>query len=763
MYNVYLMRVVPTFTPMNPVTATCFLFTAAALIAYTFKVRYARQYCQSVGILLVFVGVTMLVYYLFHIDMHVDQLLFHSKLHGNRIAPNTAFNLTLTGLALLLYDKRWRWGVVSIAAVTTFISTFSIIGYLYGLKQLFGISNFNPMAIHTAVCFLLINMALASILFGGVRLYIDRKIIITLLLVLAVVVGVNMISVQILKEAANYEAHVDRSRKIIAVTNEVELSLADAETGQRGYLLTDKASYLQPYEASKKTIVSQMNTLRTLMIKDGRGSSQSDSISRLITLKLAELDSTIQLRKQNNPAAALRIVNSDKGKRYSDAARAQLQNAEEVQDVELASAQKGAAQRRQDALWIVSITTAIDIVLVIGVFLFIQQSIKRRLSAEKDLSRSLDELRIAKSKDEALLNSIGDAVFAIDAKGCIALFNPAAARISGFSIDDAIGQPYEKILSFELEKTGEPSTKFIEQAFAGKVTSMDNHTLLVRKDGVKIPVADSAAPLVNTSGQIQGVIVVFRDISKEHELDRAKDEFVSLASHQLRTPLSAINWYGEMLLHGDVGKLKKEQAKFAQEMFDGTQRMIELVNSLLDVSRLEVGKMANDPESQSANELVESLEKELAPSIKARQLTIVDRLHHVRPVIADRKLLRMIVQNLLSNAVKYTPDNGTVTVTLRAATAADIHEAALHGHAGNYWYFSVQDTGYGIPKDEQVKIFSKLYRAANVRRLDVEGTGLGLYIVKDVVEKMGGKVWFTSEEGKGSTFYVVLPFHSRSS
>jgi signal transduction histidine kinase len=128
------------------------------------------------------------------------------------------------------------------------------------------------------------------------------------------------------------------------------------------------------------------------------------------------------------------------------------------------------------------------------------------------------------------------------------------------------------------------------------------------------------------------------------------------------------------------------------------------------------------------------------------------------PVFADPKQLRMIVQNLLSNAVKYTPAKGTVAVTLRPADAADLSAAQLTHATRPYWYFSVQDTGYGIPKDQQPKIFGKLFRADNVRALDVEGTGLGLYIVKEVVEAMGGRVWFKSIEGAGTTFYVVAPF-----
>jgi signal transduction histidine kinase len=250
-------------------------------------------------------------------------------------------------------------------------------------------------------------------------------------------------------------------------------------------------------------------------------------------------------------------------------------------------------------------------------------------------------------------------------------------------------------------------------------------------------------------------------VSKEYELDKAKTEFVSLASHQLRTPLSAINWYGEMLLNGDAGVLSKDQHDYIQEIFDGSQRMVELVNSLLDVSRLEVGKLANKPEPTNVGQLVDDLQKELQVSIQGKQLHFAKDVKPLPQVTADPKQLRMIIQNLLSNAVKYTQNGGEVHVTLRPASAADAKTAALHGN-DPYWFFSVADNGFGIPKTEQSKIFGKLFRADNVRKLDVEGTGLGLYIVKEVVDKMGGKVWFTSVEGKGTTFYVVAPITAKA-
>lgn len=377
-------------------------------------------------------------------------------------------------------------------------------------------------------------------------------------------------------------------------------------------------------------------------------------------------------------------------------------------------------------------------------------------SLTEDLERERNTAVANDQKNTAILSSIGDAVFAIDNQRRILLFNPAAQHISGFHEAEVLGKQYDEVLHFELEKSGKVNRKFIGEALSGRLASMSNHTMLIRKDGSRVPVADSAAPIHDAHGHIQGAIVVFRYVSTDYELDKAKTEFVSLASHQLRTPLSAINWYGEMLLSGDAGHLNKAQKEYVHEIFEGNQRMVELVNSLLDVSRLEVGKLPDKPQATSMAELVDSLEKELATIVTSKEQTLTKHIDKLPPVYADPKQLRMVVQNLMSNAVKYTPAKGAVTVTLRHAGAADVQAADLAGDEPRL-FFSVQDTGYGIPKAQQSKIFGKLFRADNVRALDTEGTGLGLYIVKEVVEKMGGRVWFDSIESVGTTFFVVLP------
>ena len=237
---------------------------------------------------------------------------------------------------------------------------------------------------------------------------------------------------------------------------------------------------------------------------------------------------------------------------------------------------------------------------------------------------------------------------------------------------------------------------------------------------------------------------IVRDVTKEQEIDKVKSEFVSLASHQLRTPLTAVNWYTEMLLSGDIGKFQPEQKKYLKEIYNGNNNMIDLVKALLNVSRIELGTLAIEPESTNLKKLSDSVLEEFKLIIKKNKLKIEkDYTKELSDINIDPKLMRIVFQNLISNAIKYTPLGGQINIGI-TKQKSDI-------------LISVKDTGYGIPKDQQSKIFTKLFRADNIVEKETEGTGLGLYIIKYVVEQFKGKIWFESRENKGTTFYVTIP------
>ncbi|MEK7133708.1 MAG: PAS domain-containing sensor histidine kinase [Patescibacteria group bacterium] len=261
----------------------------------------------------------------------------------------------------------------------------------------------------------------------------------------------------------------------------------------------------------------------------------------------------------------------------------------------------------------------------------------------------------------------------------------------------------------------------------------------VRIDGVATLRADKRPY------SVQGVV---HDVTREVEVDTAKSEFVSLASHQLKTPLTAVRWHCEGLLAGAAGPLMPDQTKYVLAIQEANQRMITMVNDLLNVSRIELNTFSQKPEEFDLRALAESVIAEQAPVAQEKRVSIQFSPSDVPHIVADKTMARMIFQNLISNAVKYTGSGGSVVCEM--GTAGARQESV---------FVRVADTGIGIPKGEQGRVFEKLHRASNAEALVPDGTGLGLYVVKMIVEHAGGGITFESTEGKGTTFYVSLPLH----
>ncbi len=256
---------------------------------------------------------------------------------------------------------------------------------------------------------------------------------------------------------------------------------------------------------------------------------------------------------------------------------------------------------------------------------------------------------------------------------------------------------------------------------------------------------------LNISKRPSSVSGVIRDITKEVEVDRAKSEFVSLASHQLKTPLTAVRWYSEALMKGAAGELSVAQLKYVGTIEEANRRMIDLVNELLNISRIELNTFSQNPEEIDLRDLVDSVVEEQRQTAEARQLKLNISIADVPHIVADKAMARMVFQNLISNAIKYTPNGGTISCTV------EVGGAKKEGI-----FVRISDTGIGIPKKDQSRVFEKLHRASNARVLVSDGTGLGLYVVKLILEHAGGGITFESTESKGTTFFVTFPLDWRT-
>lgn len=362
----------------------------------------------------------------------------------------------------------------------------------------------------------------------------------------------------------------------------------------------------------------------------------------------------------------------------------------------------------------------------------------------------------AKVEDDAILASIGEGMIALGTGGRVLIINNAAVNILNLLNQNALGQDVNSLFQLK-DKRGKDI--LLEDRLWKKVIKngekVSGEFICIRNDKTEFPISVTAAPVV-LNGQTIGVIELFRDITEEKKLDQAKSEFVTLASHQLRTPISAISWFTEMMLSGDAGELSPEIRDQLIQVYRSNQRMAKLVDALLNVSSIEMGNFYIKPVLTDLAALSHRvLFEETGRQKPAKPMVIKEYYDKNLPnIMVDQDFMKIIFQSIFSNALKYTPENGKITVELFSYG----QNSPTNGN--NYSdgiLFKVSDTGYGIPKNQENKIFTKLFRADNVKIKDTDGTGLNLYVVKSILDEVGGKIWFESEENVGTTFFVWLP------
>jgi len=345
---------------------------------------------------------------------------------------------------------------------------------------------------------------------------------------------------------------------------------------------------------------------------------------------------------------------------------------------------------------------------------------------------------------EFLFNSIGDGAVTTDEYGRITRINPTAEKILGYKKEEALGVWFPKLLIAYNEKS-EPIALIdrpVTKAFVtGNIISERLH--YKHKDGHLVPIAMTISPIMIKNQPI-GCIEIFRDITDEFEIDKMKSDFISLASHQLRTPLSAIKTYTHMLIDGFMGPLTKQQIKALKTIISASNRMNETISTLLNITRIESGSVAIIHKPIDIVSLISEVINEHNLSTNNKHLTC----EFIKPklkvkIISDAVVLKEILSNLINNAIKYSTDGGIIKINIKNST--------------NKVIISIKDNGMGIPEESKNNIFTKFFRADNVVKQETSGTGLGLYMVKGLVKELDGDVWFESQEGQGSTFFVSFP------
>jgi len=339
-----------------------------------------------------------------------------------------------------------------------------------------------------------------------------------------------------------------------------------------------------------------------------------------------------------------------------------------------------------------------------------------------------------RDKTRAIITNFADGLIVFDAGDKLSLINPQAEDFLGAKAKEIAGRAV-------LELAEIPDLLPLIDLLGREIKGVYRKELLIKEN---LTLEVSTAPMISGEEKL-GTLVVLHDITREKMVERIKTEFVSLAAHQLRTPLSAIKWTLRMLLDGDLGKITAEQRDFVEKTYKSNERMIALINDLLDVTRIEEGRYIYKPTFNQIEDIVQFVIKSFNEEIKRKNIEFEFKKpkENLPQVKVDVEKIRLAIDNLIDNAIRYTLARGKVIVSLKLVKK-EIE-------------FSVKDTGVGIPEDQQERVFTKFFRGANVMRMDTEGTGLGLFITKNIIEAHGGKIWFDSEEGKGTTFYFTLP------
>jgi PAS domain S-box-containing protein len=386
---------------------------------------------------------------------------------------------------------------------------------------------------------------------------------------------------------------------------------------------------------------------------------------------------------------------------------------------------------------------------------------KRKNSAST--AKLADSLRNAQTKGDIILSTIEDGVVLIDGQGVVQLFNQGAGAITGWDIEDAKGLDWKLVFNF-IDKKGEPVTEAetpFAKALKSAQTVRDSTATIISKSNMTIATSFSVTPTLE-NGTVTGMIAVFRDVSAERQEENQRAEFISTASHEMRTPVAAIEGYLSLSLNEKVATIDARARDYLQKAHASTKHLGELFQDLLTSAKAEDGRLTNHPEVVEMGGFMEQLTSDLHFSAQKKNLamdfmignnSVIDASSPgqltgdkvIRPlyyVQVDPDRLREVVTNLFDNACKYT-DAGKISLGL---TGND-----------SIVQIYIRDTGHGIPPEDIAHLFQKFYRVDNSATRTIGGTGLGLFICRKIVELYRGRIWVESTLGQGSTFYINLP------
>jgi PAS domain S-box len=536
--------------------------------------------------------------------------------------------------------------------------------------------------------------------------------------------------------AARLRAEVGRSYDTRSRIQSVFSLMQDAETGQRGFIITGDERFLEPYDRALREMDGALAELQRRLADDPAQSREVAALRTLVGRKRDTMERTVELRTDGDVGAAMAIVSSGEGKIAMDGIREVVERMirqEAAALDQLAQRSEGRTRRTEAlvaALFVLLIATAAIIGFLVWRFVTTRTALMERLAASA-------------ARQQATLDSAIDAIVTLNPSGSVESVNAAGERMFGWPASDLIRRDVGVLIDLAdngegafLRRLGE-SQGALEGGIVREMTAR-------RRDGSTFPVDVALGAMDLPTGR--HLVAVVRDISERRRVEAMKDAFVSTVSHELRTPLTSIAGSLGLLAGGAAGELPEKASRLIGIAHSNSQRLVRLINDILDVEKLESGRQPMTMEvldlRDVARRSVEGVQG------YADQLGVVLSLGEGEPapVRGDMDRLIQVVTNLLSNAAKFSPSGGEVSVGVNPETRI----ARL----------SVTDRGPGIPDAFRARIFGKFAQADASDARAKGGTGLGLAIAREIAERHGGRLWFESQEGEGATFHLDLPLWS---
>ncbi len=561
-------------------------------------------------------------------------------------------------------------------------------------------------------------------------------------LLLAVLVGNGLLTRREIGAQLESQERLAETRDFLLELEKTESLLKDAETGQRGFLYTGDARYLEPYHLARKEIDAHLDQLMRLTKERPREQSSIVELRALEQVKMGEIEQTIALYNAGHPDDARALVLSSYGLLTMEHFRQVIDRVEQeeaaLESVRFAE-YRNMVRRTIASIYLASVLATFGLVLLAYYIL-------REMSLREKHAYAIRE---REERFRITLTSIGDAVIVTDQSGRISFLNPVAEALTGVDADSAKGRNISEVFPIFDELTGatveNPVTKVVSE---GKVVGLANHSVLKHSDGYLIPIEDSAAPIRDDKGNLIGVVLVFRDVTNERksqDLLRKSEKLAAAArlsatvAHEINNPLEAV---------GNLIYLAKASSGASPEIVKSLSIAEQELERVAHITRQTLGfyRESNEARRVELQPLIESVLRLYSNKLSSKNIRVEQDFAQCPPMLGVPGELKQVVSNLVSNAVDAVSPNGKIRLRTQA----------VENHNGGRIQLVIEDDGPGVAPEHRARIFEPFFTT----KKEI-GTGLGLWVTKEIIERHGGTITVSSPDGNGSaqgaTFVIDLP------